>query len=178
MPDAELSDPLKQLRKELIEEATKRDRRVADTLSAKTDALDTRLLAYHTDVMTALAALAKTTEAHAAWMMARDIAQATIDREKAEQAQKETWLAEEAAKVKAALDATAAIAAAERKAIHDRWAPYIPIALGLLATVIGGSVLYVLDNLNNLRWGLQTQVISIVVILAMAAAIIVFRMNP
>jgi hypothetical protein len=151
MPDLELSDPLKQLRKELIEEATKRDRRVADTLSQKTEALDKRLLAYHTDVMTALAQLTKTTEAHAAWMLANDQAKLVADREKAEQQQKEVWAAELVNQE-----------AAARKARHDRWAPYLPIGFGSLVALAGGSVLYLLENLNTLKWDFQTQIVTVV----------------
>lgn len=190
MPDAlSSSDPLKELKADLTEQFKQGDRRVTDALTRKMDALSAKSETQHTSLMAEVTKIA-------AWMTASDEAKAVLDKQtkeaerlKAEQAQKEIWLAEQAAltaaeaKVKEDALAAATLAqavkdAADLKAKHDRWAPYVTATLGVSAAVVSGSVFYVLNNLNSLRWALPSQLISGAVVLSILVAFALFKWSP
>ncbi len=93
--------------------------------------------------------------------------EAERDRVEAEQAMRERLLTE--------IDAKRIQRVQARKA---RWGKVSPYLFGVLATVAGGSVLWVLENLNHLRWDIQTQWIATVLAFVALALVLLYRIGP
>ena len=171
-------DSLKDLKADLTEQFRRGDKRVTDALTREIEALAAKSESQHTTLMAEVRTIS-------AWIAASDQAKGELDRQtrdaerlKAEQEQKQLWLAEQAATAATEKLAQDLKDAAALKARHDRWAPYVTATLGMAAAGISGSVFYLLNNLATLRWALPSQLSAGIIVASIVLAWALFKWSP